>query len=103
MYDEHLGIDLEAASGTSVFAFAGGTVTVGQQVVAGQSIGKSGASGYGSDYYYDAHLHHEIRHSVGGVKIPYDPAAFYATYNTYVNDVYGDKRRPSLHSNCSYW
>jgi murein DD-endopeptidase MepM/ murein hydrolase activator NlpD len=35
-------------------------VGVGNRVVEGQSIGLSGASGYGSDWYYGPHVHHTL-------------------------------------------
>jgi len=64
------------------------SVSLDDPVNAGQQIGVSGASGYGSDTYYAAHLHFEIRHASGSVKIPYDPLAFYTTYATYRDDAY---------------
>ena len=64
------------------------SVAQGNSVSQGQQIGIVGGSGYGSDDYYDTHLHFEIRRLKNGVKIPYDPIAFFTTYNTYVNDVY---------------
>lgn len=35
-------------------------VSVGQRVTAGQTIGISGASGYGSDWYYGPHVHQTL-------------------------------------------
>ncbi len=129
VYDEHFGLDL-AANGDSVYAAAGGTVTVAdtnpggaegrwveikhgswytrymhlqsldvslnETVYAGDQIGVSGGSGFGSDTYYDPHLHFEIRHARGSVKVPYDPLAFYTTLSTYRWDAY------SGHSGCPY-
>lgn len=65
-------------------------ISVGARVNSGQEIGRSGASGYCSNTYYDAHLHFEIRHRNGGVMIPYDPVAFYTTFTSY-HEVYKDE------------
>lgn len=116
-YEEHQGVDLEAASGTALYATHDGTVTyvktttsentgryieitgggwttrylhlktvsvsLNQQVYAGDQIGTTGASGFGSETWYDPHLHFAVVRTAGGQWIPYDPIAFFTNRSEY--------------------
>lgn len=54
-------IDLDDGNGVDLLHLSVIQCSVGQRVAAGQQVGLSGASGYGSDWYYGAHLHISIR------------------------------------------
>lgn len=131
VYDIHLGVDLDAVSGTSVYAAAGGTVNQvntdicsnagryvvithsggwkirylhlsqinvneGDTVAAGSLVGLSGGSGNCSESGYRPHLHFEVRHTVNGVDIPYDPIAFYTTRSSYIGVYSSNSGRPYI-------
>lgn len=54
-------LDLEDGNGVDLLHLASVECSRGQHVAAGQRVGISGASGYGSDWYYGPHLHISIR------------------------------------------
>lgn len=54
-------LDLDDGSGVDYLHLSQINVLIGQRVHAGDLIGYSGASGYGSEWYYGAHLHISIR------------------------------------------
>lgn len=60
-------IDNNDGSGADYLHLSVQHVTVGQTVTQGQLIAQSGASGYGSEHYYGAHLHisYRLNHSHG--------------------------------------
>jgi murein DD-endopeptidase MepM/ murein hydrolase activator NlpD len=60
-------IDNDDGSGADYLHLSVIGVNVGDHVTQGQHIAQSGASGYGSDHYYGAHLHisYRLNHSHG--------------------------------------
>jgi murein DD-endopeptidase MepM/ murein hydrolase activator NlpD len=56
-------IDHDDGSGSDYLHLSKVSVSAGQWVSQGQTIGQSGASGYGSDWGYGAHLHISFRYN----------------------------------------
>lgn len=56
-------IDHDDGSGSDYLHMSVVGVGVGQHVGQGQALGQSGASGYGSDWYYGPHLHISFRYN----------------------------------------
>lgn len=54
-------LDLDDGSGVDYLHLSQLNVLAGERVLRGQIIGYSGASGYGSEWWYGAHLHISIR------------------------------------------
>ena len=53
-------IDLDDGRRTRALHLSRTSVSPGQRVVRGQEIGKSGASGFGKDWYYGPHVHQTL-------------------------------------------
>jgi len=56
----YLTIDLDDGRRTRALHLSAITVSIGQRVSRGQRIGSTGASGYGSDWGYGAHVHQTL-------------------------------------------
>jgi murein DD-endopeptidase MepM/ murein hydrolase activator NlpD len=56
-------VDHDDGSGADYLHLSKISVSAGQWVSQGQTLGQSGASGYGSDWYYGAHLHISFRYN----------------------------------------
>jgi murein DD-endopeptidase MepM/ murein hydrolase activator NlpD len=56
----YVAVQLDDGRTTRSLHMSSVSVSTGQRVSKGQALGKSGASGYGSDWYYGAHLHQTL-------------------------------------------